>query len=1083
MAIDRARSQRLFLAVACLVLGATVGPVLRVGATNSVEEKLWQHRNLGKAFYENPATQYEAVSELRKALELAPSSAIERVNYGLSLLRAGQEAEGIVELEKAQKQDPSIPHTWFNLGIAYKKASRYDDARRQLEGMIARVPDDAIAHYNLGILFKLDGNLEKALFHLQRAARLDPTLAGPHFQLATAYRQAKRPEDTRRAMQRFREIKAKKGDTTEDLEWSFYSELAEARLPEHAKAVGKVVSLRLGAVEVSGGFDPGSSGLVILDLDGDGGRDLIAWSKAGIKAFRDAATKAQVGLGNLEGILDIAPADFDNDGLTDLAVVQKSGPKLWVNTGGRFRASPTEMPKGSFRRVLWLDDDHDYDLDLFLLGRSSARLRNRGAAGFSDETSGFPFAAGNATDAVVFDLLADTQGFDLAVVYSDRPAVLYRDRLGGRYERQELGAELPAARRIIAHDYDHDSWTDLIAAGERGLVLLHNQQAGGLHHRKLVAVAGPEVTTSALGFADLENRGVSDLLTTAGVHRNQGLGRFAAVGSDLEGTSAVASADFDGDGRIDLATIDGRGSLKVWRNTTEGGGWLEVRLEGVKNTLLAQGAEIEVKAGTRYQKKSYQGTAVHFGLGDASRADTVRITWPNGMIQNEARQPGNRAFVYKEAQRLSGSCPMVFTWNGKGFEFITDVLGVAPLGAAAGDGEYFPVDHDEYIWIPGSSLVPRNDRYEIRITEELREIAYLDEIRLIPVDHPEDEEIFHNDKFKGPPFPDFRLFAADERIYPVAARDQLRREVRDRLLAADGAYVDGFRRNYSGIGEMHTLELDFAPTTDAASAVLILSGWVDWADGSTFLGLAQERGDGLVMPYLQVRTHEGGWQTVIEDMGIPAGKPKTIAVDLSEAWSKGGRQFRIVTNLCLYWDEVFLIDALTPSVRLDPLQAQEAKLRFRGFSRAVVHEKRLQPERFVYADLRATSMWNPTPGRYTRYGEVRSLLWATDDRMVIMGSGDELALSFDATALPPLKPGWRRDFLLFVDGWAKDGDANTAHSQTVEPLPYHRMPQYPYAEPDSFPDGEPYRRYRRDFNSRPALRLIRPLAERRALER
>src|SRR5437764_13059495 len=87
------------------------------------QAQLWHHRNLGKAFYENPTTQQQAVDEFRKALDLAPSSARERVNYGLALLRAGKTADGIAELLRAQRQDPSIPHTWFNLGIAYKRES------------------------------------------------------------------------------------------------------------------------------------------------------------------------------------------------------------------------------------------------------------------------------------------------------------------------------------------------------------------------------------------------------------------------------------------------------------------------------------------------------------------------------------------------------------------------------------------------------------------------------------------------------------------------------------------------------------------------------------------------------------------------------------------------------------------------------------------------------------------------------------------------------------------------------------------------------------------------------------------------
>src|SRR6478672_9914020 len=118
------------------------------------EDEIWRHRNLGKAFYENPTTQIQAVDEFKKALDLAPNSARERLNYGLALLRAGKTKEGVAEIEKAQKQDPKIPHTWFNLGIAYKKDSAYDKAITELERMTKLVPDEPKSHYNLGAMYK-----------------------------------------------------------------------------------------------------------------------------------------------------------------------------------------------------------------------------------------------------------------------------------------------------------------------------------------------------------------------------------------------------------------------------------------------------------------------------------------------------------------------------------------------------------------------------------------------------------------------------------------------------------------------------------------------------------------------------------------------------------------------------------------------------------------------------------------------------------------------------------------------------------------------------------------------------------------
>ena len=1046
------------------------------------EEQLWHYRNLGKAFYENPATQYEAVGAFQKALELAPDSVVDQLNYGLAVMRAGKTEEGIVELKKAQAQDPSIPHTWFNLGIAYKRASQYDLAIEQFEGMVRLVPDEPITHYNLGVLYKLSKQHERALQHFEKAAELDPNLAGPHFQLATAYRQAKRMDDAKKAMTTFRRIKKAQANAPipEDLEWSFYAEIHEIVDPKRAQSLTAKAALQLEPRPLQADLGAGAGGVIALDADGDLKPDLLAWSSGGVALFQNGATAVTSGLENLRGVIAVAAGDIDNDGLADLCVITSEGAALYANRGGRFEKRDIALPPGSYRQAIWLDYDHDYDLDLFLLGAASALYRNNGEAGFSDRTSAFPFVKGEAIDGVMLDVVADTQGVDLAVLYADRPAVLYRDRLGGVYEAAPL--DMPqGAGRIGAFDLNHDGWTDLAAAHGEGMTLWLNDQQGGFK-----ASPAPRGAKGPFAFADLEGRSVSELLAGGTVYRNRGLAMFEpdATIEGLNAATALATADFDLDGRLDVASIDAAGAVQMWRNTTESANrWLRVGLLGVKNLKLAPGAEVEVKTGPRYQKQLYNNMPLTFGVGADAQVDVVRITWPNGMIQNETQQETNQAPVYEEAQRLSGSCPMIFTWNGERFEFITDVLGVAPLGAGAGDGEYFPVDHDEYIQIAGTSLKPKNGAYEVRITEELREVAYLDELQLIAVDHPQDVDIFTNDKFKGPPYPDFRLFGVQQRLYPKRARDHRGRDVRERLMQRDQTYPDGFERNYAGVAELHHLELDFGDAAPDNRAVLVLSGWVDWADGSTFIGASQASQTGLVLPYLQVKNAQGDWVTVIEDMGLPAGKPKTIAVDLSNVFLSEARQIRIVTNLCVYWDEIFMGETPdAPPVRLTPLYAASAQLGFRGFAEVVIHPERKQPEYFIYDRMRPQHRWNwgQTPGLYTRYGDVKPLLRSVDDLMVIMGSGDELSLQFDAARLPALPAGWRRDFLLKVDGWAKDGDANTAFSQTVEPLPYHDMPQYPYPASQAYPQEGKHQRYREFYNTRPALRLIRPLRQEQA---
>jgi tetratricopeptide (TPR) repeat protein len=1052
---------------ACIVAGAAWVLLMGADASRVEQDRLWHLRNLGKAFYENPTTQLEAVDELKKALDLAPDSPRERINYGLALLRAGKTKEGVAELERAQKQDPKIPHTWFNLGIAFKKDGRYEDSARQFEGMIRLVPDEPVSHYNLGVLDKLMGKRAEAIQEFETASRLNPNLAGPHFQLYNAYRQAGRAADAAQQLQTFQELKKLTAGAAvpEDMEWSYYAELYDAIAPQPESEPAPPPKFE--DRKLADGFDAGTAGLAVLDTFGDRRPDLLAWSANGARLYRNGTTLvADSGLSGLRDIVSIAPGDYDNDGLPDLCVITRSGAELYHNKKGKFEKAAFKLPAGHFAKAVWIDYDHDYDLDLILLGENSVLMRNNGDAGFSNQTASFPFVKGNAIDGAMIDLIADTNGMDLAISYQDHPGVMYRDHLLGKYEAVPLDVLPAGSRGLRAYDVNNDSWTDLAADG---LVLINRH--GNLEPLAGVAAKGPLV------FSDLDSRGAGDIVAGNGIFRNLGMDRFEKLPAEIPAAAASVQTDFDVDGRPDIAVIAGDGTVHLLHNETPTrSNWLRVELTGIKNPKLAPAARVEVKTGLSYQKRIYRGVPLLFGLDSYRAVDTVRITWPNGLIQNEPQQPAGKSIDYKEAQRLSGSCPMIFTWDGAKFRFITDVLGVAPLGASSGDGKYFPVDHDEYVQIPGEALKPVNGRYEIRITEELREVSYLDQVKLIAVDHPAATEIFTNDKFKSPPFPEFRLFGVEQRIYPVRARDNQGRDVLARLLRRDHTYPDGFRRNYQDTAELHHLDLDFGKAATDNRAVLILNGWVDWADGSTFMAASQAKKD-LVLPYVQVKDAAGRWQTVIEDMGIPAGKPKTIAVDLTGKFLSASREVRIVTNLCVYWDEIFLSeDTGAPQVRLASIQAASAALDFRGFSKPVIHPKRTQPEAFGYAEWMPVSMWNPTPGLYTRYGDVLPLVQSIDDRMVIMGSGDELRLQFPASAAGPLRPGWQRDFLLFVDGWAKDGDANTAYSQSVEPLPFHAMSQYPYGNGEHFPDDPGHERYRAKYDTRPALRLIRPLA-------
>jgi len=1041
---------------------------------SDVSEQLWRHRNLGKAFYENQTTYIEAVEQFQRALELAPDSSRERLNHGLALIRAGQTDQGIAQLERVQREAPAIPHSWFNLGIIYKRLGQYDRAQKQLDQMVRLVPDEPVSHYNLGVLFRLAGDLESALRHFERAVLLDPALAGPHYQLYTVHRMRGQNDQAARHLKIFEEIKTLTANAAvaEDLEWSIYAEIFDSLEP--ALPVGANPDLDFGDSRLGERLEGENPQLEVLDADRDARPDLLAWTNQQVRLYRNGRQLVEPsGLEDLGEVTSIAAGDFNNDGFPDLCVLTASGPLLYLNHQGTFQKYSSALPAGDWTKALWMDFDHDNDLDLFLLGRQSVLLRNNGNAGFARHTPPFPFLPGEALDAVVYDLIKDKEVFDLIVSYRDRPLALYRDRLGGRYQAESLSGTSAGVESLEALDLNNDGWTDLAAVGDSRVSVLVNRQ-GSLEE----TVLGRATAESVLA-ADLANRGVVDLVAGNLAFPNQGRGQLGPAQelTPLGAVSGVVGADFNRDGRVDLALVTANGEIHLLHNQTPGSNhWLEISLTGVRNLATAPAAKVEVRTGSWYQKKTYRGVPLSFGLGPSDTIDVIRIIWPNGLIQNETRQPTRRASHYQEKERLSGSCPTLFSWNGRQFEFITDLLGAAPLGFQVAEDQYLATDHDEYIRIDGESLARVGDTYEIRITEELREVAYLDQIRLFALDHPEEMTIFTSDKLKSPPFPDFRLFGVQERLYPVRARDHLGRDVRSRIVKLDARYPDEFTRDYTGVAEMHALELDFGPrAAKQKEAALVLNGWVDWGDSSSFLRMAQGE-EVMTPPYLQVKDQQGQWQTVIEDMGLPAGKPKTLVVDLTDQFLSSSREIRIVTNLCLYWDEIFMtFDTAEPAVPMTEIPLQDAELRFRGFSSVTIDPQRRQPEWFDYSQVSPVSMWNPTPGNYTRYGPVEELMGAVDDRFVIMGSGDELRLRFDGSDLAPPAQGFTRDFVVYVNGWVKDGDLNTAFSQTVEPLPFHKMSGYPYPDNQQYPGDEEHRRYQKEFNTRPALRLLQPL--------
>ncbi|HEY6783524.1 MAG TPA: hypothetical protein VI159_01155, partial [Gemmatimonadales bacterium] len=431
-----------------------------------------------------------------------------------------------------------------------------------------------------------------------------------------------------------------------------------------------------------------------------------------------------------------------------------------------------------------------------------------------------------------------------------------------------------------------------------------------------------------------------------------------------------------------------------------------------------------------------------------------------------------------EQQILKGSCPYLYAWDGHQFSFVTDVmwrsaLGM-PLGIMAGGRGIAaapPYASREFLRIPGRALAPKDGRYVLQITEELWETGYLDDARLLVVDHPDSQDIYLDEGFvpPGPAPATLELYPVAHPRLPVTATDEHGHDWRPELLARDDRYVAPLEpTRYQGIATPHDLVLDFGDLSRMDSVYLFLTGWIFPTDASINLALAYSHGAGpqVVFPYLEVKDRAGRWRRVA-DVSFPSGKSKTVVVNLTGKFLSADRRVRIQTNMEIYWDQAF-VAARGPvtSTKVTTLDPVAADLHYRGFSTQYRKGGRYGPQWPDYAKVTRESPWEPIVGDFTRYGDVLPLLHEADDRYAVTAPGDEITLQFEAGGLAPPPPGWTRDFVLYTDAWLKDSDRNTAAGGTVGPLPFHAMSRYPYGPNEAYPVDPVHRRYIEQYNTR-----------------
>ena len=740
-------------------------------------------------------------------------------------------------------------------------------------------------------------------------------------------------------------------------------------------------------------------------------------------------------------------------------------------------AAVYQVPAG-YAHAAFFDFDLDGDLDVYLFGgnKPDQLLRNNLDGTFTDVTAKTGDAKFASKKVVVSDVDRDGDP-DLVTIDARGDLVLRLNLRQGVFKTVPL--HVSGAMDVAVEDVNADGIPDIVVATSRGLRLLIGKGDGDFLEGagSGLDAAGASAAMRAVVLADFDNDGFPDVIAASSdgirAYRNLGGGKFAdwavfsspskknSFSSDLTGAETLVAYDVDKDGDLDLLVSAGGKTSVLINDGGNANGWLVVVLEGLPTgsgrvNKQGVGSFVEVKAGNLYVARLAGLLPTHVGLGARTKADVVRATWTNGVPQNVFDQKAKS--VVKEIQQLKGSCPFVYALNGETgvWSFVSDALGRSPIGLLYDGVHLAGWDAREWLFIDGATLrADAAGRLQIDYTEELWEVAFLDEATLMAVDHPEGTGVVPNER-TIPGVTEKKLFTvARPRPVRAAFSDASGRpeDVTARLARRDQVYVGpGPETFYQGVRKEHSLVLDLGDVTAGDRVILYLSGWIFYTDTSINVSLSQRKDLAHFPPVLEVPDGAGGWRVAMESFGFPAGKTKTMPVDLTGLVDPEDPRVRIRTTMAIFWDEAF-VTVNDPAVEVVTtlLSPASAVLSERGFPRGY-RETPDGPEVFDHGDVSTAPRWEDVPGRVTRLGDVTEFLSKADDRWVAFKGGDAIRITYDGSKLPPLAAGWRRDWILVSDGWDKDFDKNTVTGQSYGPWPFHAMSAYPYPETERHPD-------------------------------
>lgn len=1064
-ALPGALSRWLALAILLVVAGAGCSKSPAPGAGDEFTRLM----STGKNYYDQGQVE-KALPLFEQAVQLEPSRPDALLNLANAHLLAGQTGPALQRAEEALGYDRNLAAGYYVAGCAHLRERRFEEGVKALFSARDLDPNLAAVHYQLGRAQAELGNYDDAIASFTEAVRLEPKHPVAHYALGQALIRAGRQADGLKAIEQHKLVMPTNAPPATAATHERCAHTV-ARAPgklEKPDATGIAITFA-DATQAAFGADAAkySGPLAVLDFNRDDRNSLfVAEGTNGFRVLGNTGGKfAPQGelLPRKAGVnfRQALTGDLNNDRYEDVLVLGDTASQAFrfgTNAAARDLTKASGLANLTGLAGAFVDLDFTGKLDLLALSPDATRLRllrNLGNMYFVDATatSGIPATLAAGRQVLVEDWNNDDL-LDVIVARDAGPPLVLQKVRGGPLVPTNFPPGQLEGHVLAVGDVNGDSRADLLAGNADHVDLL----LGGINRFSRLPITQPGL--DALSLVDFDNDGWLDLLATgvgAQLWRNIGDGRFENVTArvkldQLPATriAAVALADFDGDCDTDLVfSLSGAtgNGLRLLRN--DGGNanqQLKLRLIGNRSNANGLGIRLELASASFRVHRTVQSLPIEIGVGRRTQIDSLTARWfdlPFNIV--DVKVDCARTLEVPEPILPTGSCPYLYAWDGQGFRFVSDILGSAPMGLRITDTLFAEADPHEHVWLGNeATFPPRDGRYVVQLTEELREVLYLDEAKLVVVDHPEGTEVHTTDKFRpGGPFPRGELWTLQNRV-PLRAATRLDgTDCTAALQATDDRRVSPERLRIPqlrGLAEPHGVVLDFGPLATGQPLVLALTGWLRFGGGMANVAASHNPDLPFPFPQLEVETAAGEWRPVDVVAGAPSGKTKSILIDLAGKLPSGSGRLRLSTAFEIHWDRIALFERRTdPDTRLTRLLPETSDLHWRGFSEFAELDWTF-PLTPVYDRVFQDAPWTITPmGWCTRYGPVGELLAQEDNALVLLNGGDELTLEFAADQLPPRPPGTVRDFFLYTVGWDKDSDFHVELGWQVGPLPWHGM--------------------------------------------